>query len=54
MNFNFLFNTKSWQSVLAADVDAAFKRAAKGTGGERRISLIDWDATLEHTLAGGA
>jgi hypothetical protein len=50
MNFNFLFNTKSWQSVLAADVHAGFKRATKGAAGERRISLLDCEASLEHTL----
>jgi hypothetical protein len=50
MNFNFLFQTKSWQSVLAADLGARFNRAAKSPQGERRISLIDLDATLEHTL----
>ena len=50
MNFNFLFNAKAWQSVLAADVDAGFKRATKSAGGERRISLIDCEATLDHML----
>ena len=50
MNFNFLFNAKSWQSVLAADVDAGFKLATKNAGGERRISLIDCEATLDHML----
>jgi hypothetical protein len=50
VNFNFLLKTKSWQSVLAADVDAGFKRATKSAAGERRISLLDYQATLEHTL----
>jgi REP element-mobilizing transposase RayT len=50
VNFNFLFNTKSWQSVLAADVDAGVKRATKSAEGERRISLIDCEATLDHML----
>ena len=50
MNFNFLFNAKSWQSVLAADLDARMRRATKGAGGERRISLIDCEATLDHML----
>jgi len=50
MNFNFLFKTGSWQSVLTADVDAAVKRAITSAGAERRISLIDCEATLDHML----
>jgi len=50
MNFNFLFKTGSWQSVLAADVHAAAKRAMTGAGEERRINLIDCEATLDHML----
>jgi len=50
VNFNFLFSAKSWQSVLAADVAAGFRRATKSTGGERRISLIDCEAALDHML----
>ena len=49
MNFNFLFKTKSWQSVLAADMHAAMKRA-ESVGEERRINLFDYEATLEHML----
>jgi hypothetical protein len=50
VNFNVLFNAKSWQSVLAADVAAGFKRATEDAGGERRISLIDCEVTLDHML----
>jgi hypothetical protein len=49
MNFNFLFKTKSCQSVLAADMHAASKRA-ESVGEERRINLIDYEGTLEHVL----
>lgn len=48
MNFNFWFKTKSWQSILAADVHAAIKRGMERE--ERRINLIDYEATLEHML----
>jgi REP element-mobilizing transposase RayT len=50
VNFNFLFNTKSWQSVLAANVDAAFKRSIEDASGERHISLIDCETALDHML----
>jgi hypothetical protein len=50
VNFNFLFNTRSWQSVVAADLNGAFKRASRSPGGERRISLIDCEAALDHML----
>lgn len=49
MNFNFLFKTKSWQSVLAADMHAAIKRG-ESAAEERRINLIDYEGTLEHVL----
>jgi hypothetical protein len=48
MNFNLWFKTKSWQSILAADVHAAIKRGMERE--ERRINLIDYEATLEHVL----
>ena len=48
MNFNLLFKTKSWQSILAADVHAAIKRGMETK--ERRINLIDYEATLEHMV----
>ena len=51
MNFNFLFKTKSWQSVLAADVHAAITRGPENPGDERRINLIACEATLEHVLS---
>src|SRR5438105_5020679 len=41
---------KSWQSVLAADVGAAINRSIASAGEERRISLIGYDASLEHML----
>jgi hypothetical protein len=50
MNFNIWFKMKSWQSILAADVDAAFRRGIGHAGEERRINLIDCEATLEHML----
>jgi hypothetical protein len=50
VNLNFLFNTRSWQSVVAADVNGAFKRATTSLGGERRISLIDCEAGVDHVL----
>lgn len=50
MNFNAWFKTKSWQSVLAADVDAAIKRAIRSAGEERRVNLFDCEATLDHML----
>jgi hypothetical protein len=50
VNFNFLFNTRSWQSILAADVHAAIKRGMETSGKERRINLIDYEATVEHVL----
>jgi hypothetical protein len=48
VNFNLLFRTKSWQSILAADIHAAIKRGMERE--ERRINLIDYEATLEHML----
>ena len=48
MNFNLLFKTKSWQSILAADVHAAIKRGMERE--DRRINLINYEATLEHML----
>jgi hypothetical protein len=50
VNFSFLFKTKSWQSVLAADLGAAINRRMAKAGEERRINLITCDATLEHML----
>jgi hypothetical protein len=50
MNFNLLFKTTSWQSILAADVHAAIKRGMEASGEERRINLIDYEATVEHVL----
>ena len=50
MNFTLLFKTKSWQSILAADVHAAIKRGLERAGEERRINLIDYEATLEHVF----
>jgi REP element-mobilizing transposase RayT len=50
VKFNVWFKTKSWQSVVAADVNAAIKRAIKRTGEERRINLIDCEATVDHML----
>ena len=50
MNFSFLFKTKSWQSVVAAEVDAARKRAANTHDNGRRINLIDCEASLDYML----
>lgn len=50
MNFSICFKAKSWQSILAADVDAAIKRGIGSAGEERRIKLIDCEASLEHML----
>jgi hypothetical protein len=49
VNFSTWFKTKSWQSILAADVHAAMKRG-KSPREERRINLIDYEGTLEHVL----
>jgi REP element-mobilizing transposase RayT len=48
VHFNFWLKTKSRQWVFAGDLDAAVKRAIKGAGEERRINLLEWDATLDH------
>jgi len=48
VHFNFWFKTKSRQWVFAGDLDAAVKRAIRGAGEERRINLLEWDATLDH------
>jgi Transposase IS200 like len=50
VNFNFLFQMKSWQSVLAADVETAIKRGMAKAGEGRRINLIDCEASLDHML----
>ena len=50
MNLNFWFKAKSWQSVLAADVNAGIKRAIRAAGDERRMNIIDCEATLDHML----
>jgi len=46
--FNVWLKTKSRQWLLAGDIDAAVKRAIKGSGEERRINLLEWEATLDH------
>ena len=48
MYFNVWLKTKSRQWLLAGDIDAAVKRAIKGSGEERRINLLEWEATLDH------
>jgi hypothetical protein len=50
VKFNILFKLKSWQSILAGEVQAAMNRRIETAGGERRINLIDYEATLEHML----
>jgi REP element-mobilizing transposase RayT len=47
VNFNLLLKTKSRQWVLAGDIEAAVKRALRDAGEERRINLIDWEASLD-------
>jgi REP element-mobilizing transposase RayT len=46
--FNVWLKTKSRQWLFAGDIDAAVKRAIKGSGEERRINLLEWEATLDH------
>jgi REP element-mobilizing transposase RayT len=48
VHFNFWLKTKSRQWVFAGDLDAAVRRAIKGAGEERRINLLEWEATLDH------
>lgn len=50
MNFSIYFKTRSWQSVLSADVDAAIQHDATTSAEERRISLIDLEASADHVL----
>jgi REP element-mobilizing transposase RayT len=46
--FNVWLQTKSRQWLFAGDIDAAVRRAIKGSGQERRINLLEWEATLDH------
>jgi REP element-mobilizing transposase RayT len=46
--FNVWLKTKSRQWLFAGDIDAAVKRAIKRSGEERRINLLEWEATLDH------
>ena len=48
MYFNVWLQTKSRQWLFAGDIDAAVRRAIKGSGQERRINLLEWEATLDH------
>ena len=50
VNINIWFKPKSWQSVLAAEVNAGISRGIRSAREERRINLIDCEATLEHML----
>lgn len=50
MHFTVWFKTKSWQSILAADMHAAIKRGIERSREERRITLIDCEAALDHML----